>query len=370
MAPPVRRTKAVKKGIQFNLMVVGASGSGRTTFINTLVERKGWMNHTVPIEAAVAHETRAFLEVTTDTIEIEQGSIPVRLTICDTPGFGDNIDNESSFSIISNYLEKQYEELLAEESRIKRNARLEDSRVHALLYFITPTGHNLREIDIQLMKRLSPRVNVIPVIGKADSFTRSELKEFKERVMQDIEHYEIPIYNFPFDAEDDDEEVIAQNSELRALLPFAIVGSEEEIEVGGNVVRARQYPWGTIEIDNPAHSDFGKLREALLGSHLTDLKEITHDFLYENYREQALSKGNVDREIDDESIPGVADLANRAFKVKEEQLRKEAEKLKEVEIRVQREMSEKRQELMAKEESLRNMEARLAQSANDLNRDN
>ncbi|POW11527.1 hypothetical protein PSTT_05289 [Puccinia striiformis] len=227
----VRRTKAVKKGIQFNLMVVGASGSGRTTFINTLVERKGWMNHTVPIEAAVAHETRAFLEVTTDTIEIEQGSIPVRLTICDTPGFGDNIDNESSFSIISNYLEKQYEELLAEESRIKRNARLEDSRVHALLYFITPTGHNLREIDIQLMKRLSPRVNVIPVIGKADSFTPNELKEFKERVMQDIEHYEIPIYNFPFDAEDDDEEVIAQNSELRALLPFAIVGSEEEIEV-------------------------------------------------------------------------------------------------------------------------------------------
>ncbi|KAA1077956.1 hypothetical protein PGT21_024869 [Puccinia graminis f. sp. tritici] len=358
--PPQRRTKAVKKGIQFNLMVVGAAGTGRTTFVNTLVERKDWLQHTDHTDPTVAHESRAFIEIHKQTIELEQGSIPVRLTVCDTPGFGDNIDNESAFSAISDYLEKQYDDLLAEESRIKRNARLEDSRVHALLYFITPTGHSLREMDIELMKRLSPRVNVIPVIGKADSFTPSELKGFKERVMQDIEHYEIPIYNFPFDPEEDDDEVIAQNSELRAILPFAIVGSEDEIEVGGRMIRARKYPWGIIEIDNPAHTDFLKLKNTLLATHLTDLKEITHDFLYENYREQALSRGNHSQAVD-QPIPSV-DLANRAFKVKEDQLRKEAEKLKEIELRVQREMSEKRQELIAKEESLRSMEARLAQS--------
>lgn len=32
------------------------------------------------------------------------------------------------------------------------------------------------------MRRLSPRVNVIPVIGKADTLTPSELKAFKKRV--------------------------------------------------------------------------------------------------------------------------------------------------------------------------------------------
>ena len=37
-------------------------------------------------------------------------------------------------------------------------------------------------MDIELMRRLSPRVNVIPVIGKADSLTLSELKAFKKRV--------------------------------------------------------------------------------------------------------------------------------------------------------------------------------------------
>jgi hypothetical protein len=40
----------------------------------------------------------------------------------------------------------------------------------------------LREIDIELMRRLSPKVNVIPVIGKADSLTPTELRAFKKRV--------------------------------------------------------------------------------------------------------------------------------------------------------------------------------------------
>lgn len=82
--------------------------------------------------------------------------------------------------------------------------------------------------------------------------------------MEDIEHYNIPIYNFPYDVEEDEEDTIEENSELRALLPFSIIGSEEEITVNGRTVRGRQYPWGAVEVDNPKHSDFGRLRSALL----------------------------------------------------------------------------------------------------------
>ena len=35
------------------------------------------------------------------------------------------------------------------------------------------------------------------------------------QIMEDIEHYGIPIYNFPYDVEEDDEETITDNSELR-----------------------------------------------------------------------------------------------------------------------------------------------------------
>ena len=212
------------------------------------------------------------------------------MTIVDTPGFGDQIDNESAFGEIVGYLERQYDAILAEETRIKRNPRFRDNRIHALLYFITPTGHGLRELDIELMKRLSPRVNVIPVIGKADSLTPAELAESKKLVMEDIEHYRIPVYNFPYDIEEDDEDTVEENAELRGLMPFAIVGSEDTLEINGRRARARQYPWGVVEVENPRHSDFLAIRSALLHSHLADLKEITHDFLYENYRTEKLSK--------------------------------------------------------------------------------
>lgn len=36
--------------------------------------------------------------------------------------------------------------------------------------------------------------------------------------MEDIDHYNIPVYNFPYDIEEDDEDTIADNSELRVSL--------------------------------------------------------------------------------------------------------------------------------------------------------
>ena len=231
------------------------------------------------------------------------------------------------------------------------------------------------------MRRLSPRVNVIPVIGKADSLTPAELAESKKLIMEDIEHYRIPIYNFPYDVEEDDEDTVEENAELRGLMPFAIVGSEDILEIGGRTVRARQYPWGVVEVENPRHSDFLAIRSALLHTHLADLKEITHDFLYENYRTEKLSRSveggvstyvalcyrayrthgltlfNINRDADSSMNP--EDLASQSVRLKEEQLRREEEKLREIELKVQREINEKRQELLARESQLREIEARM-----------
>jgi hypothetical protein len=74
-------------------------------------------------------------------VDLEEEGTRIALTVVDTPGFGDQIDNEACFAEVAGYLERQYDDILAEESRIKRNPRFRDNRVHALLYFITPTGH-------------------------------------------------------------------------------------------------------------------------------------------------------------------------------------------------------------------------------------
>ena len=97
------------------------------------------------------------------------------------------------------------------------------------------------------MRRLHRKVNIVPVIAKADTLTAAEVKRLKERIMADIEDHQIQIYQFPDCDSDEDEEFKQQDRELKAAVPFAVVGSNILLEVNGKQVRGRQYPWGVVE---------------------------------------------------------------------------------------------------------------------------
>ena len=71
-------------------------------------------------------------------------------------------------------------------------------------------------------------------------------------------------------------------------MPFAVIGSSEMVKVGNKMVRARQYPWGVVVVDNEAHSDFVKLREMLIRTNMQDLIETTHLRHFELYRRTRL----------------------------------------------------------------------------------
>ncbi|OLY82748.1 Septin-like protein [Smittium mucronatum] len=280
--PSSHRYKNAKRGLPFNVLLVGASGLGRRTFLNTLCERQVVVQEdNENFDAAHIVEP---MKIQTYTVDMEEDGMRILLNVIDTPGFGDGIDNGGSFKEIQDYLEYQFDEVLEEENRIKRNPKFRDGRVH---------------IDIELMKTLGNRVNIIPVIGRSDSFTVDELKKFKKKIMQDIEHYRIPIYMFP-STDDDDDETVEENNELRSNLPFAVVGCEEILDGENRAVRARSYPWGYVEVDNEDHSDFDRLRYVLLNSHIGDLREITHNVIYENYRTEKLSNEDESEEEEEE----------------------------------------------------------------------
>ncbi|GAA5823003.1 hypothetical protein JCM10212_002625 [Sporobolomyces blumeae] len=87
------RRKVVKKGISFTCMVVGQSGTGRTTFVNTLCE-SDVLHHKEPVDPAYAHQQEG-VRIKPLTVELEEDGMRISLTVVDTPGFGDGIDNES-----------------------------------------------------------------------------------------------------------------------------------------------------------------------------------------------------------------------------------------------------------------------------------
>ena len=50
-------------------------------------------------------------------------------------------------------------------------------------------GLRLKPLDIEIMKRLGTRVNLIPVVAKADTLTQNDLALFKNRVLPILSPY-------------------------------------------------------------------------------------------------------------------------------------------------------------------------------------
>nr|KAF6448719.1 hypothetical protein HJG63_017373 [Rousettus aegyptiacus] len=182
---------------------------------------------------------------------------------------------------IIDYIDAQFEAYLQEELKIKRSLfNYHDSRIHVCLYFISPTGHSLKTLDLLTMKSLDCKVNIIPVIAKADAISKTELQKFKIKLMSELVSNGVQIYQFPTD----DESIAKINASMNGHLPFAVVGSMDEVKVGNKMVKARQYPWGVVQVENENHCDFVKLREMLICTNMEDLREQTHTRHYELYR--------------------------------------------------------------------------------------
>ena len=68
-----------------------------------------------------------------------------------------------SYKPIVDYIDTQFENFLQEEMKIKRSLHnYHDSRIHICLYFIAPTGHSLKSLDLVTMKKLDSKVNYAP----------------------------------------------------------------------------------------------------------------------------------------------------------------------------------------------------------------
>ncbi|PRD32639.1 UNVERIFIED_CONTAM: Sept4 [Trichonephila clavipes] len=229
------------------------------------------------------------VEIEKTTMDIEEKGVKLRLTVVDTPGFGDAINCEENWKTIERYIDDQFNQFFKDESGLNRK-NIVDNRVHCCLYFIPPYGHGLRQLDVEFMKRLHQKVNIVPIIAKADTLTPIEIRKLKDTILREVEEHQIRIYQLPECDSDEDEEFKQQDRELKESIPFAVIGSTQIVEINGRKVRGRLYPWGIVEVENPKHSDFLKLRTFLISTHMQDLKDVTRDVHYESYRAQYITK--------------------------------------------------------------------------------
>uniref|UniRef100_A0A915PPF4 Septin-type G domain-containing protein n=1 Tax=Setaria digitata TaxID=48799 RepID=A0A915PPF4_9BILA len=126
--------KCTERGFQFNLMCVGETGMGKTTLIESLFNMK--------LEFHPCNNELKTVELLSRTYDVVEGGIRLKLTIVETAGFGDQLDKDKSAQVIVDFINEQFEKYLKEELKIKRCLDYyDDTRIHACLYFISPTGH-------------------------------------------------------------------------------------------------------------------------------------------------------------------------------------------------------------------------------------
>ncbi|NXS05930.1 SEPT8 protein, partial [Oxylabes madagascariensis] len=131
----------------------GETGIGKSTLMNTL------FNTTFETEEASHYESAVRLRPR--TYDLQESNVHLKLTIVDAVGFGDQINKDERqvfYRPIVEYIDTQFENYLQEELKIRRSLfNYHDTRIHVCLYFITPTGHSLKSLDLVTMKKLDSK---------------------------------------------------------------------------------------------------------------------------------------------------------------------------------------------------------------------
>ena len=76
------------------MSVLGESGLGKSTLINSLFLTNLYPDRELPDAEAKIKQT---VTMEASTVEIEERGVRLRLTVVDTPGYGDAIDNTKCY---------------------------------------------------------------------------------------------------------------------------------------------------------------------------------------------------------------------------------------------------------------------------------
>merc|ERR1712038_1852245 len=88
--------QSVTAGFTFNIMCIGETGLGKSTLMDSLFNTN--------FDAAPATHKEPSVKLRSHTYELEESDVKLKLTLCDTVGFGDQVNKEDSFGPIVEYV--------------------------------------------------------------------------------------------------------------------------------------------------------------------------------------------------------------------------------------------------------------------------
>lgn len=264
--------REMRRTFQFNLMLVGLSGIGKSSLVRSLFDGK-----IKPKEADGGPRLNEYWEV------LEDNGVNLRLRCIETSNF-----RTHDPKVYLDYIEDKLQTYFVAQRR-QSTSKIDDSRVHCCLYLIPPHGKmRLEDEDIECMKALHERVNLIPIIPKSEFYESSQKAKFKENILTDLKRHGINYFTFVFDEKEDEDRarIVKQEAER---FPFAVVAADEPVVENNRSRWIRKTDSCIIDIYDKKY-DFDALSGLLICHCMINLIDSTHVRHYANYKAQLLDR--------------------------------------------------------------------------------
>ncbi|KAM0687676.1 Cell division control protein 3 [Conglomerata obtusa] len=311
--PNLIRERSKIEGFHINILAVGRRGLGTSTLINSLFLS--------PLIDQFRND-----DFNTYKNQIFENEICLSTSIT-------TYHQQDPIRVIEFIDAKNEEYFESEQGLTKPNM---DTRIH-LCIFMIPCDH-IRHSEMEMMREIAKKCNLVPVISKADSFTCVELKLYKDKINRLITENDIQIFYPSAGKEEEDHEILAETKEMISKFPLAVFSSMDTYEHNGILKKGRMYNWGFLDIENEEINDFMKLRRLIVHNCLDELIYITDTSFYNEYR-----KINMESERIDDVL-----RKNRLMKIKaemekilQERNKKKLERIKNDMQDLEKEFSEK-----------------------------
>ena len=143
--------KHIERGFRFNVLCVGATGIGKSSLLESLFN--------ADFEHSEHSHGEDGVRLDVHTYQLQEGGVALNLTLASTVGFGDQLDRQDSMDTVIAYIDEQYDKYLQEELKVTRNMyTYADTRVHACLYMLPPTGRIIHQLDLMCLSQLARKV--------------------------------------------------------------------------------------------------------------------------------------------------------------------------------------------------------------------
>ncbi|KAI9927913.1 hypothetical protein ASPWEDRAFT_173564 [Aspergillus wentii DTO 134E9] len=215
-----RRLRRRKDPTPYNILVLGARNSGKTSFLNFLRKSLAMPPHKHPSRSPddleySYHQSPANEGYTSHFLETEIDGERVGLTLWDSQGLEKGIA-DIQLRGVTGFLEGKFEETLTEEMKVIRSPGARDTHIHCTFLILDPVrldenravaeraangtakasdtsviGILDESLDIQVLRTVLGKTTVVPVISKADTITTAHMTYLRKAVWDSLKQANI-----------------------------------------------------------------------------------------------------------------------------------------------------------------------------------